>query len=66
MLLARWPTMIDKILREKYRVERELVGTAHPLIVTSLTVRRANGDVVTAQAPRENPLTHQFPPRLTP
>jgi len=55
----------DKLYREGLRVERDSVGTAHPFIVTSFIVKRG-GEVVTAPAPRENPLTHPFPPRLRP
>ena len=54
--------MVDKILREKLRVERDLLGTAHPFIVTSLTVRRGS-EVVTAKAMyKENPLVTPFTP----
>lgn len=58
--------MDGKILRERLRVERDLVGTAHPFIVTGFVVRKGE-EVVTAPAPRENPLTTAFAPnRLRP
>ena len=48
--------MTDKLLRERLRVERELVGDAHPFIVTSIVVR-TGGEVRELPPVRENPYT---------
>jgi hypothetical protein len=48
--------MSDKLVREKLRVERDLVGEAHPFIVTSITVRRGS-EIKVLPPTRENPYT---------
>lgn len=49
---------VDSLLRQRLRVERELVGSAHPFIVTGYRVFKG-GEVVKATVPaHENPLVY--------
>jgi hypothetical protein len=55
----------DNLLRQSLRVGRELVGSAHPFIVTGYKVFKGGEVVVAKTTAHENPMVYAaaYPPR---